>query len=96
MTSWLDTSLYAKKNHVNVEFCNQPWQVFFGINGDALWVSVAGEFRRVRSPFNSRDLSRSESHNFKVSVISEIDIEVMKISAGGTHDDGSFPHKRAS
>jgi hypothetical protein len=41
-------------------------------------------------------LSGGESHNLEIAVISEVDIEVMKIPSGSTHNDGSFPHKHIS
>src|SRR6516164_11470632 len=81
----------SKDNLLNALFENQLFEFFFRIDRDTVRVTAAAQRGRIAAVFDVRDLRRSERHDFVCGIVSEADIEGVKISTCGTHDQDSLP-----
>jgi hypothetical protein len=71
---------------------DKPGETIFGVNGDAIRVSFAGQRGRIFPPHNIGDLGGCESHYIVCVVPPEISVEIVKIPPGCTDYDHVFFH----
>ena len=87
----------SKDHLVNLQVADQFDQVGFGENLDAFGIELAGQLRRVQASLDVGDLRRGERHHFIVGVVAKVDVEVVKVAPGGSHDEHtSLGHFRFS
>ena len=82
----------GKSDQVDGIFPDQPGEVFFRVDGDAIGISVSGQLRRVPAAVDVRDLGRGKSDDAIAGVVFEINVEIVKIPAGRPHDDYFLDH----
>ena len=71
---------------------DQSCQILFRVDWNSVGIETACQFGRIASSFNVGNLSGGESDNFVTLIVSEIDIEIVKIPPCGTHDDNVLDH----
>jgi hypothetical protein len=62
------------------------------MNGDAVRIPASGELRGVDPAVDIGYLRRRESDDLVTVVVSEIDVEIVKVSTRGPHDDHFLHH----
>ena len=81
----------GKDHLLNFLFDNQRFEFFFCVDGNTAGVERSAQRWRVATVFDSRDLSRGERHDFVFGVVTEADIESVKISPCRTHNEDALP-----
>ena len=81
----------GKDHLVNGLFEDQLFEFLLRVDGNAIGVKGAAQRCRITTVLDARDLSRGERHDFVFGIVTEAKIEGVKISAGRTHDEDSFP-----
>ena len=80
----------GKGHQVHSVGLDQLPQFFVGMNGNSVRIKRAGQICRVAATIDVGNLGRGECHYPIAAVVPEIDIEVVKITTGGAHDDDIF------
>jgi hypothetical protein len=86
---------YVLVRHVGVgeddvghaQVSDQLPKVLLGEYRDALGIEASGELRRVATAVNAGYLRRGERDDLPVRIIAVMNVEVVKIAPGGTHDE---------
>ncbi|MEJ2220620.1 MAG: hypothetical protein P8X80_07380 [Desulfobacterales bacterium] len=73
-------------------FSDQIGKFVFGMNRNTIGVKLAGKLGRIETAGDIRNLSGGEGDNIVTLVIFEIDIKIMEIPTGRSHDDDFFDH----
>ena len=68
---------------------NKLYQVAFGVDRDAGWITRAGQLSGIGTTLDIRDLGSGEGNNIVVGVIPKEHVEVVEIAPCGAHDDGA-------
>ena len=79
----------GKHHLIDFMLTDQLREFLFGVNGNPGRVELSGQFRGIPASLNVRDLRSSESYDLVVGVTTEIGVEVVEITPGGSHDDDS-------
>jgi len=80
----------GKGDPVDTVLADESVQVLLGIDGQTLGVERACQLRRINTFIDVGDLRRRESDNFIERIVSEADVEIVKISPGCTHNKDTF------
>lgn len=83
-----------ENDQVDAVLGDQPLEVLFFENRDAIGIQLTGQFRWIAAIGDVGDLGCRESYNRKGWVVAKYNIEVMEIAASGTQDD-YFSHREA-
>jgi hypothetical protein len=65
------------------------------VNFDTLWVQSSRKLGRILSPFDIGNLSGGKTDDLISRVVFEIDVKIVEIAPGGSHDDYSFNHRNS-
>ena len=80
----------GKGHQVHTMLLDHVKQPVVCMNRDAFRVKTAGQLCRIPAPFDIRDLGGGKTDHAIPLVVPEIDVEIVKIPAGGPHDDDVF------
>src|SRR4249919_2560220 len=81
----------GKDHLVNGLFEDQLFEFLLRVDGNAVRVKGAAQRCRITTVLDSRDLSGGERHDFVFGIVTEADIESMKISASRAHNHDALP-----
>ncbi len=81
----------GKHTVIDLELFDQPAQVLFGIDGNAVGVEFPRELGRVLSAFDVGDLGGREGHHIVILVPPVVHVEVVEVSSCRTDDDHILP-----
>ena len=82
----------GKGNQVDLVFSDQIDNIRFRMDGDPIGIKATSKIRGITPVFDIGDLGRSKGNNIVSYVVSEINIEIVKVASGGSHDDHVFFH----
>ena len=83
----------GKDHLLHAVLLDQVDKLLLGPDGDPAGVQVTGQLRRIKAPFDVRDLGGSEGHDLVVLVAAEERVEVMEITSGRAHDESFDWHR---
>ena len=75
---------------IDVQFLDQFFKFFFSKNGNTFRVQFAGQFGRVFSAFDVRNLCRGKGDHFVIFIVPVIGIKIMEVSSGCTDNNYIF------
>ena len=67
-------------------------QAFLGKNGNSARIIASRQFGWIKPPFDIGDLGGGEGDDLIAGIVFEVHVEIVKIPAGGSHDDDFFYH----
>jgi len=83
----------VRKYHlVHLVFPNQVLQFAFRVNRNSFRVQRSSKLSRIAATFNVGNLCRRKCHNFVILVVTEENIEVVKVAPSGAHDESTNGH----
>ena len=71
---------------VNAALADDPLEIFFGLDRDAMRIARAREPRRVAAPRDAGNLRRRERHDLDAGVVSIDRVEIVEVAAGRSED----------
>ena len=77
----------GKDRLVHLMFLDEFCQPFFGVYGDSFGLIGTSQFWGILSFVNARNLCGGEGYYVILFVVSEVDVEIVEISAGSSHYD---------
>src|SRR5208283_2290930 len=80
----------GKDHFVNFVFGDQLFEILLFEDGNAFRVEVSGKFRRIAASGYVGNLSGGEGYYVIIRIISEADVEIVEVSAGGTKNQNSL------
>ncbi len=82
----------GESHQIGLVFPDEVGQSRLFVNGNAVGISLPGQFRRIPAALDVRDLGGGKGDHPVAGIVAEIDVEIVEIPPRRAHDDGVFDH----